>query len=160
LPTCIRYNCPLATASTGTWEFLADSVRSAFVHTPKDYGYNYFWLAGLTSHHVIVSVKAAGDAHIAVSEVAGDVAVAYEIVIGGWSNTRSAIRDIAMQEPKVQVDTPGMLSASEFRTFWIRWAGGHVEVGQGHDVGNNRFMNWQQTNAVYNITAVGVSTGS
>lgn len=64
-----------------------------------------------------------------------------------------------MQEVKAQVDTPGILSPNEWRTFWIRWNDGHVEVGKGHDVGNNRFMDWQQTGNIFNITAIGVSTG-
>ena len=139
--------------------YLIFTVRTSFVRTTKDYGYNFFWLAGYTSHHVVFRLKAGSDCHIAISQTAGDTSAAYEIVIGGWYNAISAIREAVMQDVKAQADTPGILSPNEWRTFWIRWTGGHVEVGKGHDVGNNRFMDWQQTGNIFNITAIGVSTG-
>ena len=51
-----------------------------------------------------------------------DARTVFEIVIGGWTNTQSVIRDAMGAEPLRTRDTPNILSCGEFRTFWIHWA--------------------------------------
>jgi len=64
-------------------------------------------------------VKGTNDAHILLSPCSD--CDGYEIVIGGWNNTRSAIRD-GKQKSKGEIgkNTPNILSAEEFRQFGSR----------------------------------------
>ena len=43
----------------------------------------------------------------------------YEIVIGGWTNTQSVIRQSKQSINKIIQNTPDILSATEYREFWI-----------------------------------------
>jgi len=64
-------------------------------------------------------VKAKTDAHVLLSQHTG--ADGHEIVIGGWSNTQSAIRD-TKQKPHpgyAVTKTSNYLSSSYYRGFWI-----------------------------------------
>ena len=87
------------------------------------------------SHHCSLKfeVKAKTDAHILLSpcpECDG-----YEIVIGGWANTQSAIRDGKQKRTnELLKKTPNILSPTEFRQFWIEITKGEeimISVGKG-----------------------------
>lgn len=56
------------------------------------------------------------------------------MVVGGWSNTASAIRKDRNVDPKVKVSTDKIISESEFRGFWIEYSRGLVAVGREHEV--------------------------
>lgn len=77
-----------------------------------------------------VAVKTHNDAHFALSASPHDSAGMLEIVLGGRQNTRSWISSGKMGEPVVSVPTPGILSWDEFRSFWISWKGGIIQVRQ------------------------------
>jgi hypothetical protein len=66
------------------------------LHTPDGgsyYEYTYNVLT-VTNDRLSFSIKACNDAHIMLQTVPGSIVDRhFEIVIGGWSNTRSAIRD-------------------------------------------------------------------
>ena len=64
-------------------------------------------------------VKGSNDAHVLFS--ACDGCDGYEIVIGGWGNTQSVIRQSKqVPHPGYSVqNTPDILSATEYREFWI-----------------------------------------
>jgi hypothetical protein len=65
-------------------------------HTPDDgSSYEYKYNVITTSDDKLsFTVKACNDAHIMLQTVPGNTdATHFEIVIGGWSNSRSAIRD-------------------------------------------------------------------
>jgi hypothetical protein len=53
----------------------------------------------------------------------------WQIVIGGWSNTRSCIRKGVYSEV-TSANTPAILSGTGFKEFWISWTTTRVEVGQ------------------------------
>lgn len=78
--------------------------------------------------HFSVAVKAHNNAHIALSSSPHDMAAMTEIVIGGRQNTRTWISTSKMGEPVASAETPGLLSWDEFRTFWISWANGLIQV--------------------------------
>lgn len=81
----------------------------------------------------------------------------YEIVIGGWANTRSAIREIG-KEPQelVEVATPDIVSSNKMHGFWIRWNDNAIAVGrEDEDV---PFMFHEDPN-IFPINYVGISTG-
>lgn len=82
--------------------------------------YNFF---PNSSGIVQFRVKAANDAHIALSTAAAEVDPMYEVYIGGWGNTKSIIRKNRSKPDVAEVPTPGILNENEFRGFWIRYEG-------------------------------------
>lgn len=93
------------------------------------------------------------------SRMIDDVSHSYEVVIGGWDNSRSVIRATPHGDIEEEAETIGILDCDVYKTFWLSWAGGHIEVGTGAEVGSKRFMHWVNPNVQWNVTAVGVSTG-
>lgn len=67
-------------------------------------------------------MRAAHDAHLALTTGPAEGEPMLEVFIGGWSNTKSVIRKNKQQPEKAETATPDILSAGEFRGFWIRWA--------------------------------------
>lgn len=67
-------------------------------------------------------VRAAHDAHLALVNGPSDAEPLIEVFIGGWSNSKSVIRKNKQQPEKAENSTPDILSAGEYRGFWIRWA--------------------------------------
>ena len=78
-------------------------------------------------------VKGIYDAHILLSPCSK--CDGYEIVIGGWRNTQSAIRDGKQKiTDELRRDTPNILSPTEFRPFWIKITESdevRISVGRG-----------------------------
>lgn len=69
-------------------------------------------------------VRSAKDAHIALTSGPVESDPIVEVFIGGWDNTKSVIRKNRNKPEKVETPTDGILSAGEFRGFWIRWNDG------------------------------------
>ena len=84
--------------------------------------------------------------------------VLLQVVIGGASNTKSFIRNATQGTSWVDVDTPGILSCDEMRTFWIHWDAGLIRVGRGPSVGRGEFMYWFNA-FIFPVHALSVSTG-
>ncbi|CAH2102819.1 unnamed protein product [Euphydryas editha] len=80
----------------------------------------------------------------------------YEVFIGGWGNTKSVIRRNRTKPDKVEIETPGILNAGEFRGFWVRWDSGIVSAGrEGESI---PFISWSDPEP-FPIAFVGVCTG-
>nr|XP_033324070.1 uncharacterized protein LOC117219218 isoform X3 [Megalopta genalis] len=75
-------------------------------------------------------VKAANDAHVALTTGPEEGEPMYEVFIGGWSNGKSVIRKNRAKPEAAEAETPGILSPDEFRGFWIRWGDGAISVGK------------------------------
>ncbi|XP_043254889.1 uncharacterized protein LOC122398776 isoform X5 [Colletes gigas] len=75
-------------------------------------------------------VKAANDAHVALTTGPQDSQPMYEVFIGGWGNSKSVIRKNKSKPDVAEADTPGILSNDEFRGFWIRWDDDALSVGK------------------------------
>lgn len=78
-------------------------------------------------------IRAPNDAHVALTTGPHEGEPMYEVFIGGWSNSKSVIRKNRTKPDVAEVDTPGILSADEFRGFWIRWNDGAISVGKEGD---------------------------
>ena len=55
----------------------------------------------------------------------------FEVIIGGWGNSESAIKRVLTWATLVRVPTPQILDCDNFRTFWVSWENGVLEVGVG-----------------------------
>ncbi|XP_071343784.1 C3 and PZP-like alpha-2-macroglobulin domain-containing protein 8 isoform X1 [Trachinotus anak] len=112
------------------------------ISTPNKYEYQYVKKPARMSQFQ-VAVKTHNDAHFALSASPHDSAEMLEIVLGGRQNTRSWISLGKMGEPLVSASTPGILSWDEFRSFWISWKGGVVQVGHGlHPSNESVILHW------------------
>ncbi|XP_058059960.1 uncharacterized protein LOC131210696 [Anopheles bellator] len=64
-------------------------------------------------------VRASSDVHIAFDSNLDDADHVLELFIGGRNNTSSGIR--SSLTGLIETPTPNVLSADEYRSFWIRW---------------------------------------
>ena len=72
---------------------LSDTVDSMEVHTPPERSYHRIWRSLQDRDGFVFRAQACWDAHLALGEIPGNIYVrAYEIVIGGWGNTQTALR--------------------------------------------------------------------
>ena len=112
--------------------------------TGNNYIYYFYPSAVTNTTSMLFQVQASNDAHVLLSSIASDSdpAQLYEIVLGGWADTGSAIRKVKQGYNYAWVSTIGLVSASEFRWFWVSWAGGKIAVGQGQIVGQSVFMSY------------------
>jgi len=133
--------------------------------TADEYVYRDSGLTFLHQTSVVVKVEARNDAHIALSKTNIDGSKGrdedtdvYEIVIGGWGNTKSVIRKEKGGSHKCTKSTPGILQLDESRPFWVSWTGGNIKFGRGPQVGQDVVCEWQDPNP-RDINFVSVSTG-
>lgn len=88
------------------------------IETGDDYNYHTILNLDLSSKSMIeFSVMAKNDAHVLLTMGAGGV---FEIVIGGWNNSRSMIRR-SKQGAGVVEYSGVVISDSEFKTFVLDW---------------------------------------
>uniref|UniRef100_A0A670K9B6 C3 and PZP like alpha-2-macroglobulin domain containing 8 n=1 Tax=Podarcis muralis TaxID=64176 RepID=A0A670K9B6_PODMU len=128
------------------------------IFTPNKYEYQYVrkpaWMG-----HFEVSVKAHHNAHLALSAGPHDMAEMTEIVIGGRQNAKTWISTSKMGEPVASAETPAILSWDEFRSFWVSWANGVVQVGHGPSALNESvIVSWAPPQPL-DVKYVGFSTG-
>ncbi|XP_014612835.1 PREDICTED: uncharacterized protein LOC106791603 isoform X2 [Polistes canadensis] len=89
--------------------------------------YNFY---PVTSGQVQFRVKAANDAHIALTTGPHEGEPMYEVFIGGWGNSKSVIRKNRTKPEVAEAETPEILTSNDFRGFWIRWHEGEITVGK------------------------------
>ncbi|OWK50653.1 C3 and PZP-like alpha-2-macroglobulin domain-containing protein 8 [Lonchura striata] len=128
------------------------------ISTPNKYEYQYMQKPAQMSHFDL-AVKAHNDAHLALSSGPHDMAEMAEIVIGGQQNTKTWISTSKMGEPEASRDTPGILSWDEFRSFWISWKNGIIQVGHGTRVLNESIIVEWTVPKQLEVKYIGFSTG-
>jgi len=74
-------------------------------------------------------VKAAHDAHVALTSGPNETDPMLEVFLGGWDGAASAIR-FKKGDDLVKVDTPDILTESEYREFWIAFDHDEIRVGK------------------------------
>ncbi|KAH3877726.1 hypothetical protein DPMN_001603, partial [Dreissena polymorpha] len=101
--------------------------------------------------------KGKNDAHILLQNNNNDFEYkVVEIVIGGWGNTLSVIRN--KQQGEALCKNEGhVLSSSSLQWFWVSWNGGCVKVGKGPNVGGSQIMQWCGLN--FSINGIRFSYG-
>ena len=83
-------------------------------------------------NYLTFKVKSCNDAHILLSNAVQDLSNnAYEIVIGGYENSLSAIRRGSLGANVVEASTPNIMNCDTFLPFWVRWQNKTLEVGSG-----------------------------
>ena len=133
------------------------------VDTHSRYAYNTSWVDVVGKSSMVFQVKACSDVHLALARIPGEAQVqAYEVVIGGWENSKSVIRSFPQQMPPAsEKDTPGILKCGEFVWFWVSWLDGKIRLGTGQEVGEAEVMSWtHDTGEVRSVHSVGLSTGT
>lgn len=128
------------------------------ISTPNKYEYQYVKKPARMSHFQ-VAVKTHNDAHFALSPSPHDSAEMIEIVLGGRQNTRSWISIGKMGEPLISASTPSILSWDEFRSFWISWKSGVVQVGHGLQPSNESLILHWAGHGAGQVRHIGFSTG-
>ncbi|RVE54471.1 hypothetical protein evm_000956 [Chilo suppressalis] len=123
------------------------------VQTQDNLQYQFY---PVSSGSVQFKVRAANDAHLALTMAPQESDPMYEVFIGGWGNSKSVIRRNRTKPDKVEADTPGILNGGEFRGFWVRWDGGVVSAGREGEV--IPFISWTDPEP-FPVAFVGVCTG-
>lgn len=123
------------------------------VNTPDKLEYQFFPASGGV---FTFKVRSAKDAHIALTPSPQGSAPIYEIFLGGWENSKSVIRKDGQKPDVVEVPTPGILNAGEFRGFWVRWYDNVITVGHEGDAA--AFLSYD-AGALFPVNYVGICTG-
>ncbi|CAB3370639.1 Hypothetical predicted protein [Cloeon dipterum] len=103
------------------------------LHTEDSMDYDFQEVSTTNSTCVLrFKVKVAHDAHVCLSSSEDqDATPIYEIFIGGWDNSKCAIRRDRTKPDRAEAETPDVLSADEFRGFWVSWNSDcKIEVGR------------------------------
>jgi len=111
-----------------------------------------------SSKAITFTVRANNDAHVGFFSASKSLSEVYEIVIGGWGNSWSVIRESNQGTNQVSQSTPQIVSGSEDREFWASAKNGLVQLGRGHKIGEQVVMSWQDPNP-HEAMYVGVMTG-
>ncbi|XP_072035556.1 uncharacterized protein [Amphiura filiformis] len=105
-------------------------------------------------------VKTSNGAHLALTSTKSTLSNTYQIVIGGWGNSKSRIfpcdRHVSSCPADIEVSTPGMLNSNEHREFHVSFKDGLIEVGQS---GQSPFMSHQYSTP-HQINYVAYASGS
>uniref|UniRef100_A0A2K5D6R1 C3 and PZP like alpha-2-macroglobulin domain containing 8 n=1 Tax=Aotus nancymaae TaxID=37293 RepID=A0A2K5D6R1_AOTNA len=128
------------------------------ISTPNKYEFQYVQRP-LRLTRFDVAMRAHNDARVSLSSGPQDTAGMIEIVLGGHQNTRSWISTSKMGEPVASAHTAKILSWDEFRTFWISWHGGLIQVGHGPEPSNESvIVSWTLPRPP-EVQFIGFSTG-
>lgn len=123
--------------------------------------YDQVWLSVIDEESIVFKVRACSDVHIGLSRYPGISYVEmYEIVIGGWGNTKSVIRTSMQQEhPEAELDEADTVSCDSSRHFWVSWPNGRIAFGRGSHVGSREMLHWTDPNP-HEVTAVGITNAA
>jgi len=100
--------------------------------------YKTFKFKGKSNAHISLF---ANSLNIAGDPVKVNNQIYYEIVLGGWSNTKSAIRQKGSDQNKMYALTEGaVVDPENFKTFTVAVKDGSVLVSFGSQPGENVFM--------------------
>ena len=106
-----------------------------------------------------VAFVATNDAHIGLFVEPSLEASMYEIVLGGWGNTKSAIRKSSQGSNVVEVDG-AICDPDEYVTVTVSIVNGDtIRVALGDDPNANIFMTWEDPVPHWKVNYIAVMTG-
>ncbi|XP_030375225.1 uncharacterized protein LOC115624613 [Scaptodrosophila lebanonensis] len=123
------------------------------INTPDKLEYQFFPASGGV---FVFQVRSAKDAHIALTTGPQESNPMYEIFLGGWDNSKSVIRKDRQKPDVVELPTPGILNAGEFRGFWVRWYDNVITVGREGEAA--AFLSYD-AGQLFPVNFVGICTG-
>ncbi|ELU10678.1 hypothetical protein CAPTEDRAFT_63764, partial [Capitella teleta] len=140
----------------GDWEL---NLKITF-ETVDSYTYTQNWVSVVDQDHIVMKVQACADAHIIFSETEDEISDnVYEVIIGGWDNTKSAIRDSAdSADIATEAFTPNITDCQEKRPFWISWEDGMLRAGEGNIRDEKVLLEWRDPEPL-SIGLGSISTG-
>ena len=112
---------------------------------------------------IVFTVRAKNDAHLGFFSEKKSCKInctneMYEIVIGGWDNSKSVIRRGSQGSSKVERVMHSLLNPNEDRPFWADAKNGLIRLGKGKVIGSNIIIKWQD-NQPLDPSYVGFMTG-
>jgi len=153
--------------ASGQWDIMGYSEgASAIILTPNDYCYMPFVESFVDSSagYVTFAVKAGHSALVAVGEDTNHHGTHYEIILGGWSNSRDKI--LAWNQGKVLSERMGQsLNSDEYVLFRISWDDTMLKVERSPDYDEStlvQIMKYDRSGEdsyKYDINNVMISTG-
>lgn len=141
--------------------FFFQTASKIVLDLPPVYQYHYIdELSTFIRHekYIQIDIKGCHDAHFILSEHRNDSFSSYEIVVGGWGNTQSVIRE-CKQCVSMATASHSPLSCTEFRPFWVSWGNGTIRAGEGREVGAGTFMEWSDPTS-HPVNFLGISSWS
>jgi len=138
--------------------FVANNESVYILKTPGDNQHSKMWLTTV-SHYITFDFQACSDVKLALSTnpfITTDNV--YEIIIGGWVNTKSVIRRGLFGTQLAESNITNLVSCTESRSFWVGWENGNMTVGRGSVYGQEVFMFYNDLNP-HIVTAVSLSSG-
>lgn len=126
--------------------------------TPPEYGRRNAWML-MQRNFFAFQVRACSEVRVLLANDPRDLSVnVKEVLIGGWSNTKSAVYgDLTSNQTVAEVDTNNILNCDSFNEFWIQWHSGGIDVGKG-GLNTQIFLQHSDTN-LHRIHALSISTG-
>ena len=82
----------------------------------------------------------------------------FEVVVGGWANSHSVIRDVK-QGPALAAHDGAVVAAAEYRTFVLDWSSGAVRLYSVDGSGARQLLMQTPPQPSVAVTAAGVATG-
>ena len=130
------------------------------MNTDGTYDYERYHVVTSGRTHMAFTLQACSDSHVGLSEVPGLASYnMYEVVIGGWENSKSVIRRQVQGTILAERQTPNILKCDETRYFWISWADGLIEMGSGAAIGQHRLIYYQDPDP-YTVNSLTLDTAS
>lgn len=135
-------------------------TRTQRISTTKKYEYMFLNENGIStsgSTFITFQVQACNDAHIALKSKVKEQPI--EIVLGGWSDTRSCIR-LAPQDQCLVTNVGAVLDCKEYRSFTVYWGDRHILVERGNTTASKSSIILNLPLDYYlDDVKVGISTG-
>ena len=94
------------------------------------------WSLDVEQTSLIFDVTACSDAYVTVSETLGALSQspAYDILIGADGNQATKLMNRTTGDVITSQNTSNILNCSDFRSFWVSWANGFIQIGHGSKV--------------------------
>ena len=118
--------------------------------------YDQAWLVTLSETSLVFSVKTCNHAYIMLSKLFGVWIDGVEILM---TKEHAEIREKKNGQILTQTYTEGLLECTDYKTYWISWNNGEINLGSGSTVGQDFILLCDKPSGHYTLT-LGLHTGS